>query len=77
MTIQRVPGRFRPLRFLFGDFGGQGQDLQGGLKRDDGFKGRNSVIAVGRDEVRDLFPRHALPLGSDGLIAQSWSQHLE
>jgi len=43
-------------------FGGDGEDLLGGFKADDAFEGRNGVFGVGRDEFRDLVPRHALLL---------------
>ena len=47
---------------LGGAFGGDGEDLPGGLEADDAFKRRDGVLAVGRDEFRDLVPGHALLL---------------
>jgi hypothetical protein len=41
-------------------FGGDGEDLLGGLDADDAFEGRDGVLAVGCVEFRDLVPRHAL-----------------
>ncbi len=45
---------------LEGSFGGDGEDLLGGLETDDAFEGRDCVLAVGRDEFRDLVSWHAL-----------------
>lgn len=45
---------------LEGGFGGDGEDLFGGLETDDAFEGRDCVLAVGRDEFRDLVSWHAL-----------------
>jgi hypothetical protein len=45
---------------LEGGFGGYGEDLLGGLEGDDAFEGRDGVLAVGRDEFRDLVSWHAL-----------------
>ena len=41
-------------------FGGDVKDLFGGLEGDYGFEGRDGVLAVRRDEFRDLVPGHAL-----------------
>lgn len=47
---------------LQGGFGGDGEDLLCHLKADGAFEGRDGVLAVGRDEFRDLVPRHSLLL---------------
>ncbi len=49
---------------LVGGFGGDGKDLLCGLEADDAFEGGDGVLAVGRDEFRDLVPWHALFLKS-------------
>ena len=45
---------------LEGGFGGDGEDLLCGLEADDAFEGRDGVLAVGRDEFRDLVSWRAL-----------------
>ena len=47
---------------LEGGFGGDGEDLHCGLEADDTFEGRDGVLAVGRNEFRDLVLWHALLL---------------
>ncbi len=46
-------------------FGGDVKDFFGSLERDNGFEGRDRVLAVRRDEFRDLAPGGAtgLPRG--------------
>ena len=56
-----VDARFaRRGEVLEGGFGGDGEDLLGRLEADDAFEGGDGVLAVGRDEFRDLVPRHPL-----------------
>jgi|GEM_PF-2142817 len=64
MTIHCTPGSRGGGEVLEGGFGSQGQELQGGLKRDYALERRNGILAVGRDEFRDLVFGHALDAGS-------------
>ena len=41
-------------------FGGDGEDFLCGIEADHAFEGRDGVLAVGRDEFRDLVSWHAL-----------------
>ena len=49
---------------LEGGLGGDGEDLLCGFEGDDALEGGDGVLAVGRDEFRDLVPGHALFLKS-------------
>ena len=48
------------IQVLEGGFGRDGQNLPGGIETDDAFKGRDGILAVGRNEFRNLVLRHAL-----------------